>query len=67
MYRLLVLLLFLSCEKWPHEVDCYCVLDGGLVRNTWEDTFISDCEESGGFIVQCEIHDIIKYNERSKD
>jgi hypothetical protein len=60
MYRLLPLLLLLSCEKWPHQVDCFCLV-GTRVFNTSDKKL---CDEKQGEIVQCNIHDLIKYNEQ---
>lgn len=64
MYRLLpLLLLLLSCEKWPHQVDCYCLIDVAILPSSDKEL----CDEKGGTIIQCNMHDLIKYNERSKN
>ena len=60
MYRLLPLLLLLSCEKWPHQVDCFCLV-GTSVFNTSDKEL---CDDKKGEIVQCDIHDLIKFNEQ---
>ena len=56
--------MFFMCEKWPHEVDCYCLIDT-VILPTNDDVL---CAEAGGEIIKCNMHDLIEYNEqRSKD
>jgi|SaaInlStandDraft_1057018.scaffolds.fasta_scaffold237343_2 hypothetical protein len=50
----------LSCVKWPHEVDCFCLVDTVILSTN--DHVI--CADAGGEIIQCSIHDLIKYNEQ---
>lgn len=50
----------LSCVKWPHDVDCYCLIDTVILPTN--DHVI--CADAGGEIIQCNMHDLIKYNEQ---
>ena len=56
VYLLVVTSILCSCEsKWPNEIDCYCLLPDGLARIR----VTEDCEEIGGSIVTCNMHDYI--------
>lgn len=61
--RLILVLLLVACEKWPHEVDCFCLIDVAILPTSDKQL----CDERGGNIIQCNIHDLIKYNEQRND
>ena len=54
------MLLLVACEKWPHEVDCFCLIDVTILPTSDKQL----CDERGGDIIQCNVHDLIKYNEQ---